>query len=308
MALRNNIALNGVLVPIVISDGQKRRIIDGNHRKQIADELGYECPEIVHDNLDEEEIRALARALNLARRQLNRQQKRQIIADQLRESANRSNRWIGKQLGVHHATVASVRSELAATGQIDQLSRTVGMDGKLRPSSAKNYWQVRKPSPSNPMILHPTPPHVTEALLSRETFEGRILEPASGNGSMSKVLREHGYKVRATDIKSGYDFLDRRARVPNVVTNPPYSQSMAEKFVRKAMQITERKIAMLLPFYFLEGVQRYDLFAGDWPVKALYIFSRRPTFGEHDDHCPFGCVWVVWERAWQRKAVVEWIE
>src|SRR5206468_2039339 len=47
-ALRDNIAIHGVLVPILVDgDGPVRRIIDGNHRKQIADELGYDCPEIV---------------------------------------------------------------------------------------------------------------------------------------------------------------------------------------------------------------------------------------------------------------------
>jgi ParB-like chromosome segregation protein Spo0J len=69
-ALRDNIAVNGVLVPILVdSDGPRRKIIDGNHRKEIAEELGYECPEIVQAGLEDDEKRTLARALNLARRQ-----------------------------------------------------------------------------------------------------------------------------------------------------------------------------------------------------------------------------------------------
>lgn len=115
--LRDNIALRGVMVPILVdSEGPVRRIIDGSHRKRIADELGYECPEIVATGLSEVELRTQARALNLTRRQLSHEQKRQIIADQLRETPGRSNRWIGKQLGVHHATVAAVRSGLEVTG------------------------------------------------------------------------------------------------------------------------------------------------------------------------------------------------
>jgi hypothetical protein len=135
MALKDNIAVNGVLVPILVDgDGPRRRIIDGNYRKAIADELGYECPEVMQAGLSEEEKRTLARALNLARRQLTHEQKRQLVADQLRETPDRSNRWVGKQLGVHHATVASVRAEMEGTGQIDQLERTVGNDGKARPA------------------------------------------------------------------------------------------------------------------------------------------------------------------------------
>lgn len=137
-ALRDNIAVNGILVPILVdSSGPRRKIIDGNYRKQIADELGYECPEIVQEGLDEDEKRTLARGLNLARRQLSQEQKRQLIGDQLEETPERSNRWIGKMLGVHHATVAAVRTELESTGQIDQFERTVGQDGKHRPAAKK---------------------------------------------------------------------------------------------------------------------------------------------------------------------------
>jgi hypothetical protein len=132
-ALRDSIALNGVLVPIIVdSAGPKRKIIDGNYRKAIADELGYDCPEIVHPNLEEDEKRILARCLNLARRHLNQEQRRELIADQLEESPDRSNRWVAKQLGVHHVTVAAVRADLASTGQIIQFDRTIGLDGKSR--------------------------------------------------------------------------------------------------------------------------------------------------------------------------------
>jgi DNA modification methylase len=138
-ALKENIGVNGVLIPILVDgDGPVRRIIDGNHRKQIADELGYECPEVVKAGLADQEKRILARALNLARRQLTQEQKRQIVADQLRETPRRSNNWVGKQLGVHHATVAAIRSSMEGTCQIDKLDRTMGADGKYRPTSYAN--------------------------------------------------------------------------------------------------------------------------------------------------------------------------
>ncbi len=145
-ALRDNIAVNGVLVPILVdSDGPRRKIIDGNFRKRIADELGYDCPEIVQPGLEEDEKRALARALNLARRQLNADQKRELIADQLKETPDKSLRWVAKMLGVHHATVGSVRGEMQSTGQIDQLERTVGQDGKYRPTAKPLKVAARSP-------------------------------------------------------------------------------------------------------------------------------------------------------------------
>ena len=168
-ALRDNIAVNGVLVPIIVdSDGSKRQIIDGNYRKWIADDLGYDCPEIVQAGLDENEKRTLARALNLARRQLDREQKRQLIADQLLESQGRTNRWIEKMLGIHHATVASVRREMEAVGQIIQQEKRVGQDGKQYVASkTKDYWGQRKGNSDNPLDFHPTPEHITEALIGQ---------------------------------------------------------------------------------------------------------------------------------------------
>jgi ParB-like chromosome segregation protein Spo0J len=131
-ALRNNIAINGVLVPILVdSDGSHRKIIDGSHRKRIADELGYECPELVQGGLDESEKKTLARALNLARRHLSSEQKRQLIADQLEETPDWTNRRVAKMLGVSHPTVADVRAELDSVGKIYQLDRRVGSDGNV---------------------------------------------------------------------------------------------------------------------------------------------------------------------------------
>ena len=131
LALKDNIALNGVLVPILVDE--QRKIIDGNYRKAIAEELGYDCPEIVQTDLTDDEKRSLARALNLARRQLTQEQKRQLVGDQIEETPEKSNRWLGKILGVHHATVASCPGRDGINWTNYPVHRTVGEDGKERP-------------------------------------------------------------------------------------------------------------------------------------------------------------------------------
>lgn len=131
--LKANIALNGVLVPIVRDESGQ--ILDGFARAQIAEELGYECPTVTLRGLGDQEKRSQVRALNLARRQLDQRAKRAIIADQLREHPGRSNRWIARSLGVDDKTVASVRAELRSTAEIPQLARLVGADGKWRPAA-----------------------------------------------------------------------------------------------------------------------------------------------------------------------------
>ena len=127
-ALKANIALNGIVVPIVTDE--VGNILDGFARKQIADELGYECPTIVEPGLTEEEKRLLVRALNLARRQMNQEERRQLIGDQLQETPHRSNKWIGRRLGVSHHTVKAVRGQLETGGQIAPVEQVEGEDGK----------------------------------------------------------------------------------------------------------------------------------------------------------------------------------
>ena len=80
--------------------------------------------------------------MNLARRQLTREQKRKLIEDELRETPTASNRKIGQQLGVDHVTVGSVRSRLASGGEIPHVTTVTGDDGKTyglptRPASSE---------------------------------------------------------------------------------------------------------------------------------------------------------------------------
>jgi hypothetical protein len=67
------------------------------------------------------------------------------VADQLRETPDKSNREIGAALGVDDKTVGSVRGDLEATAEFPQLDRRVGKDGKSRPSKKEP-----KPKPQAP--------------------------------------------------------------------------------------------------------------------------------------------------------------
>lgn len=107
-----------------------------------------------------------------------------------------------------------------------------------------------------PNEFYPTPPEATRALLSVESFDGDIWEPACGNGQIAKVLSDHGYTVVSTDLHaygvgtSGIDFLRETApRAKHIVTNPPYGSGLANVFVAKALELsrmTGGNVAMLL--------------------------------------------------------------
>ncbi|MBQ6738427.1 MAG: hypothetical protein IJQ57_00045 [Synergistaceae bacterium] len=58
--------------------------------------------------------------------------KQQLIREQLKETPDRSDRQIAKDLGVDHVTVGTQRKKLESTGEIHQLNKTNGADGKDR--------------------------------------------------------------------------------------------------------------------------------------------------------------------------------
>ena len=90
-ALKADIAERGVFVPIDIDeDGE---ILDGHHRYRawIALKKNDPPPTIVRAGLSDEEKRAFASKNNILRRHLTREQVRQVIAEQLKETPN----WAG---------------------------------------------------------------------------------------------------------------------------------------------------------------------------------------------------------------------
>ena len=75
---------------------------------------------------------AFVLSANLHRRHLTAEQKRELVAKLLRVTPEKSNRQIAEAVKVDHKTVASVRAEKQATGEIPQLTTTLGKDGKKR--------------------------------------------------------------------------------------------------------------------------------------------------------------------------------
>lgn len=73
-----------------------------------------------------------------------------------------------------------------------------------------------------------TPILITEALLKYEKFEGSILEPCCGDGSITRIL-EKQYKVYSSDkYDYGYgeikDLFEIKGQYDNIITNPPFTQ------------------------------------------------------------------------------------
>lgn len=118
-SLKQGIAEDGIVSSIVLDrDGN---ILDGGHRLRAWRELlaeGYDVPRAplqIRQDIGSEDgnaARLLARKLSMQRRQLTQQDKRQVVAAQLRETWEHADGWIAKDLGVHPTTVRARRREL----------------------------------------------------------------------------------------------------------------------------------------------------------------------------------------------------
>lgn len=154
-----------------------------------------------------------------------------------------------------------------------------------------------------PMDLYQTPDWVTEALVPHIPKRVKdVWEPAAGNNDVVKTLRHHGYNVRASDIKSGKDFLKAIVMQGQaIITNPPYGWKgkEAEQFTERALMLTKKSrgfVAMLLRIEFDSAETRPRLF-GDHPAFAKKIVLRGrvrwikgSTGSPSDNHG-----WFVWD-------------
>jgi hypothetical protein len=134
-ALKADVAKRGVLTPIDVDENGY--ILDGHNRWRAHQESGRNeaPPVIVRSGLSEAEKMSFARRQNILRRHLSREEMRAVIAGQLRDTPERSNRSIAADLGVDHKTVGAVRK--GAGGEIPQVGERVGRDGKKYRSATK---------------------------------------------------------------------------------------------------------------------------------------------------------------------------
>lgn len=173
--------------------------------------------------------------------------------------------------------------------------------------------------------FYPTPPEATRALLSVETFDAPIWEPACGKGHIAKVLRSEGHEVIATDLNdwgygaAGVDFLLAYAgsiapRARHIITNPPYGKGLADAFIKKALAITavtHGKVAMLLNLASLAHEGR----TAEWrknPPARLYAIDGVVCWPDDEREPPkhflaHRYVWAIWEHGHKGPSAFWWL-
>lgn len=176
--------------------------------------------------------------------------------------------------------------------------------------------------------FYATPPSAVKAILNKITLEGSILEPAAGQGHISKVLKEYypNSEIISIDliqrenkfdipIQGGVDFLTYKfdRKFDNIITNPPFN--LSQEFIEKALDLSNSKVIMFAKIQLLEGNKRREMFDNS-PLKYIYVFTKRVNpmrNGEELDEKgkPWASrmcfAWFIWEHGYQGKPVIRWL-
>ena len=184
---------------------------------------------------------------------------------------------------------------------------TYNLNGGYKPTT-KRFADLEGPD------FYPTPAWATHALIDNENFQGEIWEPACGNGAMSEVLKETGQKVRSSDLyergygEAGIDFLQSNEQSYNIVTNPPFHS--AEGFIKKGIELSQNKFALLLRLAFLEGAKRTNTIFHKTPPARVWVFSERITFYPAGQKATSSgttaYAWFVWEKSSNSSTELKW--
>jgi hypothetical protein len=176
----------------------------------------------------------------------------------------------------------------------------------------------------NPDGFYIEPRWCSERLFAVEPFEGPIHDPACGLGRIVESARQAGRAAYGTDLVDRSplcdhvaDFFDGIFCSANIVCNPPFSTperpDMAQRFVARALEVTARKVAMLMISKWLFGDAR-SRWLQMTPLARVWFLTPRPSMppgdspaakipgGGREDFC-----WLVWERGFAGKPELAWL-
>ena len=162
-----------------------------------------------------------------------------------------------------------------------------------------------------------TDPIAAQLLLKLECFNN-ILEPACGEGHLSKVFEAAGIKTTSSDlIDRGYglkkDFFKYDFWHGDIITNPPYKYAL--EFTQHALNIIPEgnKVAMFLKLQFLETKKRKAFFLVN-PPKTLYVSSSRLICAKNANFnairsaggSAVAYAWYVWQKGYKGQTKIAW--
>jgi DNA-binding Lrp family transcriptional regulator len=154
--LAGDIKRNGMKMPIILwapEEGPEFQLLDGRNRLDALHLLGAlevtPCGAMVFDErivavegdgvsriIGGDPVK-LAYSLNVHRRHLTAEVKRDLIAALLKADPKKSNRQVAEKAGVSHPHVAKVRDEMEKAGDVETVTTSIDTKGREQPAKRK---------------------------------------------------------------------------------------------------------------------------------------------------------------------------
>jgi len=195
-ALDKSICELGVQVPPI--EDENGDIIDGHYRDEIATRRGITYERTMLAGLTHAEKIGLAMSLNINRRHLNSEQKRELLATSIKADPQASDREHAKRTGSSDKTAAKVRVELEDRSEIPNVETRTDTKGRKQPA--------KKAAPK---------PQKSEKEIQLDAIIRNLTQAASG----FEYLSSKRMKITLTnepDLNNALARLDR-ARPPKVL-------------------------------------------------------------------------------------------
>jgi hypothetical protein len=203
--LAKDIVKHGLRYPIILwRENEKARVylLDGRNRLDAMESVGVEFLDDDGNFKGSWSFRDgdpydLVLSLNVHRRHLTGQQKRELIAKLLKAKPGESNRKIAKQTKADDKTVAKVRRDLESSAEIPQLEKTTGADGKQRKVHAKKSAVQRTTGKSDPK------PAIIESaevdIEQRRADHAHLADPITVEDELEPSEYRESFLLRAAD-------------------------------------------------------------------------------------------------------------
>ena len=165
---------------------------------------------------------------------------------------------------------------------------------------------------------YPEPEWCSRRLFETEIFDGRVVDPCAGGGSIIRGGRAAGIAVEGMDligrgcrsVRHGHDFFaaPREADLwpsDHIVSNPPYGAGgksemrLEEQFLLLALERARSKVVLFLRAGWLCSDSRAQWLSG-LPLCRVYYLSPRPS-------CPPGAVIQAGEKPGGGKVDYAWL-
>jgi hypothetical protein len=161
-ALGEDIKKNGLHVPVALwaGGGKKMYVIDGVNRLDAMETVGIAFDDMkgFQTMKPETDPYAFAISMNIERRHLNAEQKRDLIAKVIKAKPDTSNNAIAKQVKADDKTVASVRREMEARSEIPNVSTRTDSKGRQQPARKAAKREKATPPPVSEEVLQSPSP------------------------------------------------------------------------------------------------------------------------------------------------------